>query len=84
MLSMTFRQQRQALEAFAKTLDQESFVLKENPELTFPQLYNRLKWRVNDNDCLQGTLDSERKRFKKPWFSLITKPEHSAALMRSY
>jgi len=33
---------RAVIEAFRKAVDQASFVLKKNPELTFPQLYNRL------------------------------------------
>ena len=41
------------IEAFYKAVDQSSFVLKENPELTFPQLYNRLQWQAKEKVFLK-------------------------------
>lgn len=71
------------IEAFHKAVDQASFVLKENPELTFPQLYNRLQWQTKEKVFLKRKLEFERKRFKKPWFPLLTRPAQSSALIRT-
>jgi len=73
-----------ALQAFTKTLDQASFVLKENPELTFPQIYNRLQWQAEEKEFLKRKLDFERKQFKKPWFCLLSKPAQSTNLIRVF
>ena len=55
------RQEHEVLQAFYRTTDLESFVLKESPELAFPQLYNRLKWLAEDNELLRGKLESRTK-----------------------
>jgi len=39
------KEQRSVIESFLKAVDQSSFVLKENPELVFPQVYNRIQWQ---------------------------------------
>jgi hypothetical protein len=44
------------IETFQKALDQSAFVLKENPELTFPQIYNRAQWKVENNELLKNKL----------------------------
>jgi hypothetical protein len=55
-------QQRSVIETFQRTLDQSAFVLKENPELTFPQVYNRAQWKAEQNEFLKAKLDSEEKK----------------------
>ncbi len=59
-------QQRSVLEAVQRSLDQSAFVLKENPELTFPQIYNRVQWKKEKNELLKIKLDSEEKNSKNP------------------
>ncbi len=70
--------------AFQRALDQDLFVLKENPELTFPQLYNRLQWQFDENVELKNKLEDEKSRFKRPWLRLITKPAESSAMIRTF
>jgi len=77
-------EQHNVIQAFSKTLDKASFVLKENPELTFPQLYNRLQWHIDKNLLLKNKLAEERSRFKKPWLHLITRPSESSVLIRTF
>ena len=69
---------------FAKAIDQESVCSEGRSGTDVPPVYNRLKWRTEENDFLKERLDSERKRFKKPWFCLITRPAQSTALMCTY
>ena len=40
-------QKRHVIETFQRVLEQSAFVLKENPELMFQQLYDRLQFQDN-------------------------------------
>ena len=51
--------QRTTLAAFAKTLQLESHVLKNRPDLLWQQMYNRLQW---DEESLQSKLETEKRR----------------------
>lgn len=77
-------EQRSVIQAYGKALDQESFVLKENPELTFQQIYNRLQWQSNKNILLENKLEFEKNHFKRPWLHLITNSAESSALLRTF
>ena len=59
------------IETFQRALYQSAFVLKENPELTFPQIYNRAQWMGEKNTLLKNKLETEEKKFKKPWLQLL-------------
>ena len=75
---------RNAIQAFTKTLDQASFVLKENPELTFPQIYNRLQWQPEQEEFLKKKLAFGKSKYKKPWLRLLSKPAQSTAFIRAF
>jgi len=77
-------QQGIVIQAFKKVLDQASFVLKVNPELTFPQLFNRLQWQFEKNSLLKNKLEFEKNRFKKPWLHLLNGDRESADLVRTF
>ena len=47
------KNKKSVLETFQRALDQSAFVLKENPELTFPQIYNRAQWKKEKNELLK-------------------------------
>lgn len=47
---------RSVLETFQRALDQSTFVLKEEPGLTFPQIYNRAQWKTDKNILLKQKL----------------------------
>jgi WD40 repeat protein len=76
-------EKRGVVEAIGKAVDQSSFVLKENPELTFSQIYNRTKWRADKNKLFTNKLHSEEKKYKRPWLKFITKPSDTSALIRT-
>ncbi len=71
------------LETFNRSLDQSAFVLKEDPELTFPQIYNRTQWKAKKNELLKKKLETEEKNFKKPWIKLQSRPLENSALIRT-
>jgi len=75
---------RSVIQAFFVALDQRSFVLKENPEFTFPQLYNRLQWETDKNILLKDKLDFEKNHFKRPWLRLNSHPSESTTLIRTF
>jgi len=72
------------LHEFSKVLDQASFILKENPELTFSQLYNRLKWKAASNEMLEKRLIIAHDLYKKPWLCLQSRPAQSQELIRTF
>ena len=78
------KEQQGVIEAFLRAVDQASFVLKENPELVFPQVYNRLQWQAEKEEILKEKLYFERSKFNRPWFRLLTRPKESSALIRTY
>jgi len=80
----TISKKRVIIEAFKKALDQASFVLKENPELTFTQLYNRLQWQIEQEGILKTKLESERSLYNFAWLRLLNKPIESSALIRTF
>ncbi len=51
-----FSEKKAVIETFQRARDQSAFVLKENPELTFPQIYNRTQWKVDRNELLKNIL----------------------------
>jgi len=57
-------EKREVIEIFQGAPDQSAFVLKENPELTFSQIYNRTQWEKEKNEILKNKLDSEEKNSK--------------------
>ena len=77
-------EQRCIVEAFSKAVDQASFVLKENPELIFPQIYNRLQWITKRKGILWNKLDIEGDRFKRSWIRLLNKPAEGSLLIRTF
>lgn len=77
-------EQRSVIQAFKKTVDQSSFVLKENPELIFPQVYNRLQWKAELRELLKKKLESERNHYKKPWLKLLIRPFFGTAVIRTF
>lgn len=78
-----FRQERSVAESFMKALDQTSFVLKENPELVFPQAYNLLYRRAGGGDALKSKLDGELRRFKRAWLRILNGTVESQAHIRT-
>lgn len=76
--------QRTVLETFQRALDQSAFVLRENPELTFPQIYNRAQWEKDNDKLLNTKLNSEEKKYKKPWLKLLTRSEDNTAYIRTF
>ncbi|MCK4943776.1 MAG: hypothetical protein KAS65_09375, partial [Candidatus Aminicenantes bacterium] len=72
-----------ALETFQKALDQSAFVFKENPELTFPQIYNRAQWKKENNEFFKNKLTKEENKYNKPWLKLITRLKESSTLIRT-
>ncbi len=76
-------EKRNVIETFQRALDQSAFVLKENPELTFLQIYNRAQWKTEKNKLLKNILDREEIKFKKPWLKLISRPAESSAYIRT-
>jgi len=76
--------QRIVIQAFDQTLDRASFVLKENPELTFPQIYNHLQWQSDENILLKNKLEFEKNRFDRPWLWIISEPSESSGLIRTF
>ena len=71
------------MQTFQRVLDQSSFVLKQNPELIFPQIYNRAQWKAEKNDLLKNRLLEEKNNYQRPWLRLLTRPIESSFLMRS-
>ncbi len=81
---MIFSEKRFVIEAFLRGVDQSAFVLKENPKLVFPQIYNRIQWQAEKEEILKEKLEFERSRYKKPWFLLLNKPAlQTSALIRT-
>jgi len=76
-------EKREVIEIFQRGLDQSAFVLKENPEITFPQIYNRVQWKSDKNELIRNKLEKVENKFKKPWLKLLTRPVESSALMRT-
>ena len=60
-----FCEQRTVIEALLKAIDQASFVLKENPEQLFPQLYNRLQGLAEQERLLKIRLELEENNYEK-------------------
>ena len=78
-------EKRSVIEKFHRGVDQSAFILKENPELVFPQVYNRLQWQAEKEEILKEKLEFERSRYKKPWFRLLSKPAlQTSALIRTF
>lgn len=77
-------EKRSVIKAFLRGVDQASFVLKENPELIFSQVYNRLQWQAEQEKILKEKIEFERSKFKRPWFRLLTRPAGSSALIRTF
>lgn len=77
--------QQKVIEAFRKVVDQVSFVLKENPEQTFPQIYNRLQLQAEQEKKLKKKLELERSQCKRPWFRFLSRPVlQPSALIRTF
>lgn len=76
--------QHSVIQEFSKVLDQASFILKENPELTFSQVYNRLKWKADLNETLNKKLNSARDLYKRPWLCMQSRPTQSQSLIRTF
>jgi len=77
-------EQRSVIQTFNKAIDQASFILKDKPELSFSQIYNRLQWQTKDIYLLKNKLAFEKNRFRRPWFRLITRPAESSNLIRVF
>ena len=76
---------RRVIEAFSKAVDQTSFVLKDNPELIFQQVYNQLQWQGVKDEILKESLEYRRTGYKKPWLRLLTQPTlQASALVRTF
>jgi len=72
------------IQAYSKVLDQASFLLKAHPELTFSQLYNRLKWKAETNETLSKKLNSARDLHHNPWLCMLSRPTQSQSLIRAF
>jgi hypothetical protein len=72
---------REILEAYDRSLGQETHNLARRPELTWQQLYNRLQW---EEDPVPGLLEPERQRRSAPgaapWLRTKTRLRESEAL----
>ncbi len=75
---------KSVIETFQRALDQSSFVLKENPELTFPQIYNRLFPEIEKKGLLLEKLESGKNKYSKPWLRILTKPKKTNPLIRTF
>ena len=71
-------EQRNAIDKFRTAVDQASFILENNPELTFPQIYNRIQWEAEQNALLKNKLEEQQKNYKRPWLNLLTRPGESS------
>lgn len=73
------------IDLFSKAIDQSSSILKENPDLCFSQVYNRLKSEVQDMPLLQDRLEENRSRYTRPWLRLISRRAiQTSAFVRSF
>jgi WD40 repeat protein len=79
-----FLEKRSVIDAFSQALDQSAFVLKESPELTFPQIYNRAQWEAEKNELLKKKLSEGESKFQKPWLKLLDRPAESTILIRTF
>ena len=77
------KDKQSTIESFQKAVDQASFVLKENPELVFPQIYNRLQWSAGGEGLLKEKIESGRNMYRNPWFHIISRPSLSERLLRT-
>jgi len=78
------KEQRSVLEAFHRAVDQASFILKQSPELIFPQVYNRLYWEGEQGGSLARKLGYGREGFARPWFRLISRPMLGTTIIRTF
>ena len=77
-------EQLSALAAFDRALRRESHVLRDRPELTWQQLYNRLQWAgppLAPN--LSAALERRSRAGARPWIHRYTRLRESEALVRT-
>ncbi|MBN2255569.1 MAG: WD40 repeat domain-containing protein [Deltaproteobacteria bacterium] len=72
------REKRHILDNFRRSIGQSAFVLKENPELAFSQIYNRSQRKAKKIESIRSKLEEERDKFTKPWLKLISDPHESS------
>ena len=77
-------EQRAVIEDFSKAVDQSAFVLKENPELTFPQIYNRIQGTLKHNNLMKTILKNGQKEFVRPWIRLLNNLPESYYYIRTF
>jgi WD40 repeat protein len=76
-------ERRATLEAFARTLRREAYVLSERPDLLWQQLYNRLQWEADPMASLLGQQLAVRSgAAAKPWIRTKRAFRESSALLR--
>jgi len=80
-------EQKKVLKAFRKTLLQELHNLKEQPELLWQQMFNRLQWIDKEKECgaINEIIEPEFRRRKtnplRPWAHNIIRPRESEAIL---
>jgi hypothetical protein len=68
------------LAAFARTLQRESHVLIDRPDLLWQQFYNRLQW---EEEPLPSLLEAESERRNGHWIKRYTQFFESKNLLRT-
>lgn len=72
------------IEIFGRAIDQASIILKDNPELTFDQIINRIKWKKDHNNLLKEKIESIKKIHNRPWIEVLTRPDEISSLIRGF
>lgn len=76
--------QCEVLDAFSKALQRETHNLKENPELLWQQMYNRLQWEGDAVlEELKPALQERSRADARPWFRCDTPFRESQSLLRT-
>ncbi len=72
------------LQAFSRTLNRESHVLTQRPDLLWQQLYNRLQWEEQPTRLLESELERRNASHSSPWIKLKTPLRESRSLVRTF
>ncbi|HOB53782.1 MAG TPA: hypothetical protein PK176_11735 [Acidobacteriota bacterium] len=68
-----------ALAALHQALKQTAFIIREDPDQTFPELYNALRDPAADNATLAAALEKARRRYRRPWLRFLNRPGEAPA-----